>query len=392
MWVNIESQASSQSARAYPALKTICFFAFLIIVLGTLSTSAQECRTIQLSSSLQAISWPVLLNQDKNLLAIDGASGQVVKISMIGPLAGEVQKIDMEEERPFVAFSQVGDEIVQVYGDSGSLKVAWYNKDLGFKKSISFGEEDLKTQLAGGEWKQDRRRLLAPYRWIVTEGHLVGYGVVSAGGTEKGYGLGFFDQPLPSSDSSRIPQANLFHPYNNLSFYTIGNPFIVGLGNEIFFLELGSFASLYRFDLASGLPSQLITGLPGENTLLKDPEAHMIRLKERELLMQRLDVYEGPWGLYEQQGTLHLLTRQLNGTQPEWRLRRLEIENNRINQEIAKGVPLKSRAQQLVLVPTSNSGEWILFEQTKGRDGTRQISTMKKCQNLTLAAGSPIKR
>lgn len=357
----------------------IRLFIFLVMMMSAAGASAQKCQTIPLSSSLQSLYWPVFL--ERQLLAIDYAGNQAVKIEISGDHIGNVERLGMAQDRPFVALAQNGNEIVQVFGDGKGLQIGWYDQQLKLKKHLSFGAEDMKEQLAFGSRQRDRRRLLAPYSWIAIQGHLVGYGAVSTDRTGEDYELGFFDQPLPSQGSKRIPQANLFHTFSNPSFYRIGNPLIVGIGSEIYFLEIGNYADLYRFDLALGLPSELIEGLPGSNTLLKDPKTHTLSLSDRNVLMERLDEYEGPSALYEQQGTLYLLTRSLNGSTPEWRLRRLEIDdNNQINEAIAVGTPLPSRAPQLVLVPTSTPEKWLIFEQEKTFDGSRRISTMMTCQ------------
>lgn len=336
---------------------------------------AQECLSTQLASPLKSLSWPVTLDQGE-LLGIDGASKEVVRLETS---TGRISKSSVQEvngRATFVAFGRAGTDIVQAQGNAESLRIGWFDDQLQLKNQLTYGERALRNP--------DQARLLAPYRWITTQGHLVGYGAVRRG-RDKSVEYGFFDQPLPMPGSDQISPTKLFHTFNNPSFYVIGHPFMVAIGSKIIYLEMGSTSTLYQYDLALGLPPQEIRGLPGEDTLLKDPKAHMLGLAGRERLMEMLDTYEGPWGLYEHSGTVYLLERQSTGSfSADWTLRQLDVDHNGyINQKIAsKVIPVPSTAQQIVLVASSNPGEWLVFEQT-GKGDQRAIATMISCSNLT---------
>lgn len=353
----------------------------------------QECRNIKLSESPQSLAWPVFINQQQTLLGIDGAGKQVVKIDLHDGRAGAVETRSFDgEKNVFVLFSPVdvsseqGDvdtEIVQVYGDGPTLTVARFNQYLSRTGLLSFGGEDVKKVGPSQPQQSPGRRLVAPYQSVFTRGHFVGYGVVSSETEGQDYELGFFDQPLPSRGSDRIPPANLFHSFANPSFYMLGHPYVVSRGSEVLFLEMGRYPALYRFDLELAMPSEKISGLPGENRTLNDPMSHKLSLGDRASLMDRLDEFVGPWGLYQQLGEIYMLTRSLDGTAVDWRLHHLAIRDGRIDPEGSGVTVLPTQAQQIVLVPSPQDETWLLFEQTVGSDGQRRLTTLWECSLLS---------
>lgn len=337
--------------------------------------AAQDCATTQLASPLESLSWPITLDQGE-LLGIDGAAGVVVRMDI---RTGQISKTAIEvinNRATFVAFAQAGTDIVQAQGNAEGLRIGWFDKALQKKYELTYGERALRNP--------DQAHLVAPYRWITAQGHLVGYGAIKTHSRAQGYELGFFDQPLPMPNSDQIAPTKLFHPFGNPSFYVIGHPLMVAVDSKITYLEMGTTPTLYQYDLALGLPPQRIRGLPGEDSLLDDPEAQMLGLARRERLMALLDHYDGPWGLYEQSGVIYHLTRKNADSGATWILRELDIDNDGyIDQKIAsRAITVPSTAQQIVLIASSTPGEWLLFEQT-GKGDQRAIATMKTCSNLT---------
>ena len=348
----------------------------LLLAMVVSPIDAQDCSTKQFDSPLKSLSWPITLAPDQ-LLGIDGAAREIVQVDTE---AGGVSSAAIEVingRATFVAFAQAGSDIVQAYGNAEGLRIGWFSKDLQRKHELTYGEEALRNP--------NQMRLIAPYRFITTQGHLVGYGAINSPNDKQGFELGFFDQPLPMPGSAQIAPTKLFHPFGNPSFYLIGHPMMVAVGSRVVYLEMGATATLYQYDLALGLPPQQIRSLPGEDSLLDDPQAHMLGLARRERLMELLDAYEGPWGLYEQAGRIYLLTRQPTGdTSASWILRELVIDSDGyIDQKIAsRAIHIPTKAQQIVLVASPEQGEWLVFEQTGKGDG-RVIATMMTCPNLT---------
>ncbi|MEM1178641.1 MAG: hypothetical protein AAGM22_09880 [Acidobacteriota bacterium] len=291
---------------------------------------------------------------------------------------GQGQQPDKHGERKgtvYRAFTQADNEIVQVYGDGDSLRVDWYNRSLDLQAGLSFGEKSSRNP---GE-----TRLLAPYRWVTSNGHLVGYGAVSSLRDGSGFQLGFFDLPLPRDEAAGISPTKIILPHGNPSFYLIGNPLLAAIDENIYFLALDSHAELYQYDTDSGLPPERLWGIPGERRHLKDPEAQWIALEDRKLLMQRLDAYEGPWSLHAQGDSLLLLSRALKGDgvnkRAAWTLDRLVIDGNQTTVEAT--VRLATKAPQLHLLPAHEVGNFFIFEQ-EVVEGGRQFSTLTTCTDL----------
>ena len=114
----------------------------------------------------------------------------------------------------------------------------------------------------------------------------------------------------------------------------------------------------------------------------------MIRLSEREKLMQKLDVFQGPWGLYEQDGRLFLLSRELEKGVSRWSLDEVIIKDKRVEETRSFVLPTKS--SQITLVPGAESGEWLIFEQNRrlGADGEvfRSYEGFKRCAGILAEA------
>ena len=357
-----------------------------VFLLCSSDLAAQQCTTSRLEPSLKSFSSAVALQN--GLLGIDAVGQQVVRISQsqnsiefgrqIGRVSSTaIEKVNEHQLRP-MSFARAGNDIVQVYGEGDSLQVGWFDQRLQAIEVLSLGERAAKNR--------GQLQLLSPYDWIATQGHLVGFGVASSDGGQT-YELGFADQPLPIPGSTKIPAAKLFHPFSNPSFYVLGIPFIVAAegDNSVYYLEMGTTPSLYRYDLSLQLPPQEMKGLPGEDSFLNDPAADRRGHSARELTMSLLDEFAGPWGLYEQEGAIFLLTRRPTGSSTaDWTLRELVIDNDGyIDQKIAsREILIPSTAQQIVLVASRTPGEWLVFEQT-GKGDERAIATMQTCSNLT---------
>ena len=399
---------SSSKHRAHGLRRPFSFLiAFGLLLAPALGLSAQEqlrpaeidrvsCTSATLAEALDSFYWATLVRKGKTLLGIDPVAGHVVQIDLssrgaelaqrrqiddsepiqdFSSWTQAVSKRDIDESRPFLAFTDSGNELVQVFGDGTNLRVLWYDQDLNLRNELLYGDKAVRDPSSP--------RLIAPYRWVTTQGHMAGYGMVSSSNSQ-GFELGFFSQPLPRGGTASIPPVRLFEPMGNPSFYAVGNPMVVARGSEIYYLVMDGYASLNRYDLATQLEPTKIPGLPGENTPLNDPEFHNIRLEERDLLQDHLEAHEGPWGLYEQDGSIFLLSRSLSGESVAWVLQELIMDDyGGIDTEAtaARATRLQTRAQQIVLVPSEKPGEWFVLEQ----DANRKFTTIQTCTNLTAS-------
>ncbi len=365
------------------------------LVLATVSTGAvaeQGLRTIPLDDL--GLSWirSAIWVEERSMVVLTDYVGQrVVEVELSG--AGLPRKGPSATELRPAYVAESGNGFLQMVLDQVGMpqEFHWFGRDLARRGATSL----LKPKQRGGSSPprgEFEDAIVAFYSWIVAGDRIFSYGVLDDGsGTTSAwpYKFGFFTYKLRSPGSrAGFPRADLVETFQEAEYYTLGSPYFVALGSEVYYMEMGVHPALKFYDVEQGGTPVYLDGLPGGSEPLPQIDADRPTAE----VFDRIESLSMPAGLYADRGFLYLLHRQPENGGTRWTMTKLRPAPKSWAVDDLGTVRLPTQAPHLTVLFTPTSA--LLFERSSVHPGTREqeVEAMQILPKfwVTDPGGSPL--
>ncbi|MCP4545535.1 MAG: hypothetical protein GY835_03580 [bacterium] len=326
----------------------------------------ESCNRLALDFQVSSIRSAVWTAESSEIVITDPLENRLLILSP----KGKLKKILEEEEGNWipsiVSYSDGG--YIQITTDNESIPMAARRFDA--KAAERAVVPLVKSSDASKSNTDSGYKMLALYDWTVAGDQIFAYGAF--GTTDQDFQLGFFRYRLnfPPGDNS-TSEIHLVSPFADYDYYILGNSYMASIGAVVYFLEMGKFPVLYRYDTRTEDDPVPLRGLSIEN----EPLPALSTINSPHLLGEIEDL-DMPAGLFSQGQFLYLLRRKPARDGLLWSLTQIKQKPPLdAAVEVCGTVPLPTRADHLTLLPAPTS--WFVFEKfSLGSEGMQDISTM----------------
>lgn len=275
----------------------------------------------------------------------------------------------------YVAESSTG--FLQIVNELGTPReIHWFSPTLAEKGTTLLPKPKRDERLSPRGPSENA--VLALYSWIVAGDRIFAYGALDDGpSSERPYKYGFFTYKLKTPGSqAEFPQADLVETFQEVEYYTLGVPYLVALGSEVYYLEMGSVPALKFYDVENG-------GLSVDLSRLSDIRGFREPLPRLNADRPVAEVYAEieslamPAGLYAdpEENFLYLLYREPDNSLTQknkatcWTMIKLQPKEPKFVKKVGI-VRLPTTAPHLTVLFTPKSV--LLFEKSSVHTGTRK--------------------
>lgn len=333
---------------------------FVVHMMVVSPAAPQTCKRVGMTCEiawLRSVAWDPV---KEGVVVTDQRKRNLWRLSLEGDCRNDR---DLSQGLVPEAVAQLGGGFVQLPHDEKGLvsEIRWLDRN--FQSVRKF---DLRGQEQLGP--SSGYRPLSVYDWTVVGDQVFFFGAVEHHSSQ--YTLGFFRQPLTRPGAELVWAR---HQDVVVGYYLLGFPYMVAIGDIVYFLEMGTYPTLYRYDVRDQDQAPIsIRDYPSNSAPLYpiDADAETIDV------FDTVEQVNMPAGLYVAQSNLYVLNRQLSpdgGT--NWTLTKLWLKSTEAFVVVEGTVALPTHAPYLTLFKTPK--EWLVFEGSKvGRGGYQQISKM----------------